>query len=68
MAFFKPRDIWTFIGIVLFLIALYLVLTHASGFDGIIAAISGASLAGVGVLQGRQTVSAPGGSTSGVTL
>lgn len=50
---FSPRNLLGVVGVMLFLIALYLVLEHAGGFSKAISAIASGTIGIFGVLQGR---------------
>jgi hypothetical protein len=53
VSMFSPKGILGVIGVVLALIALYLILEHATGATSILGSLAGGSLATIGVLQGR---------------
>lgn len=59
MSLFNPRGILGVIGVILALIALYLILEKAGGATNILASLASGSIALVGTLQGR-TVSGGG--------
>lgn len=61
---FAPRNVLGVVGIILGLIALYLVLTMAAGANSLLGTLASGSLGLVGALQGRN-VSAGGVSVSG---
>lgn len=64
MSFLNPRGILGVIGVVLALVALYLVLEKATGATNILGALASGGIGFVGTLQGR-TVSGGGYSVSG---
>lgn len=64
MSLFSPRGITGVIGVVLALIALYLVLEKAGGASQVIGSLAGAAMTGIGTLQGRN-VSAYSNTVSG---
>lgn len=64
MSMFNPRGILGVIGVILALIALYLILEKAGGATSVLGSIASGSIGLVGVLQGRN-VSGGGYSVSG---
>lgn len=64
MSLFSPRGILGVVGVILALVALYLLLEKAGGATQILGALATGSLSTIGVLQGRN-VSASGVSVSG---
>jgi hypothetical protein len=60
MSIMNPRGIIGVIGVVLVLIALYLILEHYAGATSILSSLANGSIGLVGTLQGR-TVSGGGG-------
>jgi hypothetical protein len=57
----NPRSFLGVIGVMLFLVALYLVLEYATGASGVIAALSAAGVQIFGTLQGRSVSVNAGG-------
>ncbi len=53
MSVFKPNSIWTVVGTILFLVALYLVLENSLGSSAILGKLFSGSTALIGTLQGR---------------
>jgi hypothetical protein len=51
--FTSVRSVYSALGVMLFLVAMYLVLTHAGGFTQIVQAVSSFSGSTFKVLQGR---------------
>lgn len=64
MSIFNPRGILGVIGVILALIALYLILEKATGATNILSALAGGGIATIGALQGR-SVSGAGYNISG---
>ena len=54
---FSPRNVLGLVGVMLFLIALYLVLEKAGGASQVFGALAGGALSVFGVLQGRNVTS-----------
>ncbi len=53
MSVFKPNSIWTVVGAILFLVAMYLVLENFLGASSILGSLFTGSTALIGTLQGR---------------
>lgn len=64
MSFLNPRGILGVIGVILALVALYLILEKGANATSILGALTSGSIATIGVLQGR-SVSGQGFSVSG---
>lgn len=64
MSIFNPRGILGVIGVILALVALYLILEKGTNATAILGALTSGSIATIGVLQGR-SVSGSGYSISG---
>lgn len=53
MSLFDPRSLYAVIGVILFLVALYLILANGTGANTLLSTIAGGTVGLVGTLQGR---------------
>ncbi|HET9059165.1 MAG TPA: hypothetical protein VFN61_04530 [Acidimicrobiales bacterium] len=60
MSIFKPNSAWAVVGVVLFLIALYLVLEHFGGASALLSTLFNGSTLLAGTLQGRKVTGGGG--------
>lgn len=57
MAIFQPHNLWAVVGVVLFLIALYLVLENYGGASSVLGTLFSGATVLTGTLQGRSVSS-----------